>query len=70
MGGITGRCCKRGVRGLGWRPGAAGVLGRELRGAGVGRLRAIVVSVDNSDAVSIDLPVASGPPCNARVPPV
>ena len=31
--------------GLGWRPGAAGVLGREVRGAGVGSLRAIVVSV-------------------------
>ena len=25
--------------GLSWRPGAAGVLGREVRGAGVGRFR-------------------------------
>ena len=53
-----------GAGGLAYRLTVAGVLGREIRGTGVGiLLQAIIVSVDTRDTVSTDLPVPSVSPC-------
>ena len=69
-GGTGGLCCRRGVSGLICGPTTAGVWGREVHGKGVGMLRATIVSVDTSDTVSTDLPVASVSPRWAGALPV
>ena len=47
---------RRGVRGLICRPTVAVVLGREIRGRGVGTLQAIIVSVDTRDTCRLICP--------------
>ena len=66
-GGITALSSKRGVPGLVCRSGTTGVLGREVRLAGVGILRGTTVSVDTSDNVSVDAPTSFLLPGGARI---